>query len=513
MRIEVESAIGAMAPGAVISNGDNLVSVDALPLPMLRMARSGFCVIEANPAARDLLSMPVQDMTPWLERVLFPDVLSRLTQACLTAAPFDEMQVSAILAGRQVTLRLRGIASGPLARRPDAFLWLSLEEVNAAQVDLMRRQYETFAQAVMDAWPHPGWVLDGDDHVVYQNNGYHAEPPACHRGLPGDAACVARRGETGICGRRDGLSSSSKGWQSLVERVRESGSCGSWQVIAFPAPLQPAPGESPSQLPANQRVAILAQNLRAERACGEESGELPVEQAQPAGADHQLLAEVREQERASITREVHDSLGQEVTLLKVGVERLLAQVREQALDSLLPRVMTIENQAQNLMKALRGLVAYMRTDGVGERGLAVVATEYIVKYRRQTGIAGQLEVAEGWLEPPADYAHHLYRSLQEMLNNVVKHARATRFAARLGRNSEGIWLEVEDDGLGIQGTAVTTDRLRTLQERATMYRGGQVQVTTRPIISGTRVKISLPFGALIRTGDQVRWPMTAREAL
>jgi signal transduction histidine kinase len=514
MRTEVETG-SAVRHGAEQSVATGFVAVEALPLAMLRMARKGFCVVEANSAARTLLSMPVQDMTSWLERALVPDALTRLIEASLAGEPFGEEQVSVILGSRQVTLRMTGIASGPVLAQQDEFIWVSLEEVTtAAQVERSRQQYDTFVESVLNAWPHPGWVLDGDDRSVFENKGHFANAPACQRAVGGDPACEARRAESGTCGRLDGLSSSSKGWRAMVERVRDSGtleektfelgSCGSWQVIAFPAPTQTLHGERPSQHPANQRVAILAHNLR--ETLSDKSGheEASVEAGLSSAADTDLLTIVLEQERASITREIHDSLGQEVTLLKVGLERLLSQVREQALDSLLPRVMAIETLAQNLMRALRSLIMYMRSDGVGERGLAPVAIEYIVKFRRNTGMLGQLEVAEGWVEPSADHAHQLYRSLQEMLNNVVKHARASRFAARLGCNSDGVWLEVEDDGLGVPGSALRTGGLRSLQERATVYKG-KVNVLTRPTITGTRVRINLPYPGSARS-VQTRWP-------
>jgi signal transduction histidine kinase len=99
---------------------------------------------------------------------------------------------------------------------------------------------------------------------------------------------------------------------------------------------------------------------------------------------------------------------------------------------------------------------------------------------------------------PERLATSVFRSLQELLNNVAKHAQAREVKVALSRTDEQLVLEVADDGVGLDASGSTASMrsgrgMRNLRERAEMT-GGQMAVTAGAGGVGTRARIEWTFG-------------------
>ena len=462
-------------------------AVDDLPLPMVLLPAEGFRVLWANKAAKTLFGGTTQEIGSCLER-LPAHILSYLVGAARNIDRLRGTRAQLQVRGGILTLKLSlvSVNGDEDAER----VWLVLEDVrDSVRADRWVGQYQEFVRTLRSELPYPGWVVDEDDRLVDHNAAYLGELPVCQRAPAEVSPCSERLRDECVCGVGGGLMANSKSWRALAQIVRQKGSsetkelslgtCGTWSVTMFPLP-----GVRSSEtyvgafaVPRQGAVQPASQN----------------KQHRLHGSASDLQA-VREQARATVAREIHDNLGQEMTILSLEVGRLSDQAQRAGVNGpVMQQLNTMQEHVMRIMKLMRTMVYDLRLDAVEEKGLARAAADYVVYYRQRTDLQGQLQVMEGWQDPAPDMAQHLFRSVQELLNNVAKHAEASRFVVRLGLDTTGYWLEVQDDGNGLPRKVLDGAGLRSLQERAAIY-NGNVDVRTRPALQGTAVKLSLPMG-------------------
>lgn len=215
---------------------------------------------------------------------------------------------------------------------------------------------------------------------------------------------------------------------------------------------------------------------------------------------------IREEERAEVARNIHDHLGQEITVLRLAVHRLQQDILSSGVQmppNWKSQFDIVTRQVDDVMKSAKSIAYELRPDVIRSQGLAAAASVLVIDFCKRSGIKGNIEVSVDFVDPPADMSLHFYRSLQEMLNNLVKHAKATSFFVRLSQNkpTNEYSLEVLDNGVGIPqwlldqmraGELVSNGMgLKGFMERAAIY-GGRVEIRTRPEIKGSQVKLTLP---------------------
>lgn len=203
------------------------------------------------------------------------------------------------------------------------------------------------------------------------------------------------------------------------------------------------------------------------------------------------LVEVQENERRTVARELHDEAGQALTSLMIQLKLLQRDAADPA------RVRTgiaeLMGEVETVMENLHRLAMDLRPASLDHLGLSAALEQYCQTLADQHGLRVTFEAIgiEGRVAPDVETA--LYRIVQEALNNVVRHARATRADVLLERRGDRIVAIVEDDGKGFDPEAAAGPNhlgLVGIQERA-MALGGSVTVEST-LCRGTALFVEVP---------------------
>jgi len=217
------------------------------------------------------------------------------------------------------------------------------------------------------------------------------------------------------------------------------------------------------------------------------------ESRQRLNAFAQQLTEAIEQERARISREIHDELGQALTRLKMDLGWLRRRLGEnaQAGSLVAERVLEMGRFIDETLVSVRRLATELRPALLDNLGLAAALNAQM----RQLAAQAEIEVTQH-LEPDlplsSEQATGLYRIAQEALTNIVRHANARKVRCVLFLDNEGVTMEIQDDGRGFD-SAVQPMRglgLVGIAERARLL-GGFAAVESEPG-RGTLVRVHLP---------------------
>jgi PAS domain S-box-containing protein len=206
----------------------------------------------------------------------------------------------------------------------------------------------------------------------------------------------------------------------------------------------------------------------------------------------QLIA-LQEAERTRIARELHDSLGQNLLLIKNRVQLemdgtgLPAGLREE--------LQTISDIASQAIAEVRQISHDLHPPQLELLGLTR-ALGALIDNTRDSG-----KVAIDWKFDSVDdlfsreAATNIYRIVQESLNNILKHSRAKKARITLERDLHEVLLKIEDDGCGLK-TGKDGGKglgLKNIAERVRMI-GGEMKLDSEPD-QGTRIEITIPISA------------------
>ena len=203
----------------------------------------------------------------------------------------------------------------------------------------------------------------------------------------------------------------------------------------------------------------------------------------------QQLSRSQEDERRRIARELHDSLGQYLTALKLALSALAPTLADPQLRELVQRLDALTTEVD---RELDDIIAALRPVVLDELGIAGALPGIVADWSRQSGVAAEVLVLQMGEERFDDESEStLYRVTQESLTNIVKHAGARNVAVTLTRRQSELHLSIEDDGAGFDTTRHPVGwGLRGMAERVRSV-GGLLQVESRPQ-AGTTVLARLP---------------------
>jgi len=242
-------------------------------------------------------------------------------------------------------------------------------------------------------------------------------------------------------------------------------------------------------------IASMAYILRLERQTRNRYREL-------AQSRHELerlssrLVDAQEEERRSISRELHDEVGQSLGALLVDLGRLSTNLPADSAE-IRERIDRMKSLAERTVGTVRDIALLLRPSMLDDLGL-VAALEWQgreVSRRSQMEVAVESANVSGDL--PDEYKICVYRLVQEALNNAVRHARARNAKVRVAGGANGIEIEVSDDGQGFDPQRSRGLGILGMEERVKRL-GGSLAVRSAPG-QGTVLKAELPLPVIAGT--------------
>jgi PAS domain S-box-containing protein len=241
------------------------------------------------------------------------------------------------------------------------------------------------------------------------------------------------------------------------------------------------------KLPSGEIVAVFDDVT--ERVQAEEELRCSQEQLRSL-ADH--LQTVRENERTSIAREIHDELGQALTGLKMDLSWMAKKIPEDQ-KSLLDKVHSMSELTGTTLRTVQRISTELRPGLLDDLGLVAAAEWQIEEFQNRTGIRSKLTVDPEDITLDDRRSTALFRILQETLTNVARHTQATRVHVSLKEKGKHLKLRVRDNGKGITKEQISDPKsfgLIGIRERAKSC-GGEVKISCRPG-KGTTVVVRIP---------------------
>lgn len=206
----------------------------------------------------------------------------------------------------------------------------------------------------------------------------------------------------------------------------------------------------------------------------------------------QKLIAARESTLREISRELHDEFGQVLTAMGLMLGRAGRQAPEGS--TLRTELREIGEIAQAALDNVRGLSQTLHPSILEELGLESTIDWYLSTVERQLGVAIDYERSGDTPRIDETTGIHVYRVLQESLNNVARHSGASRATVRLRCGHDALTLEVEDRGTGIAAEPGRRGLgLVAMRERAALL-GGTLELL-RPREGGTLVRLRVPLAS------------------
>ncbi len=235
-----------------------------------------------------------------------------------------------------------------------------------------------------------------------------------------------------------------------------------------------------------EAVALDARNQELDR--------MVKERTQNLSALSSHLQNVRETEKSSLARELHDELGGLLVATKMDLMWLRRKL-DNGDPQLVERWNRVLKSLEEGVELKRRIIENLRPTLLDNLGLVAALHWLVGETARRSGLACNETYAEedySDLSPEANIT--IYRVVQECLTNVMKHARATKVDVELRSNEDQVHLIVQDNGQGIAAHRVGVSQsygIASMQHRVSAL-GGTLSIQRAPTGRGTIVEVTIP---------------------
>jgi signal transduction histidine kinase len=203
------------------------------------------------------------------------------------------------------------------------------------------------------------------------------------------------------------------------------------------------------------------------------------------------LVEAQETERRSLSRELHDEVGQSLSAVLVELRNLLAGLGARPEEQLRSQAEVIKGLVEGSIRSIRNMALLLRPSMLDDLGLIPAlkwqAREVSKRTSMEVTVATELE-SEAL---PDEYKTCIYRVVQEALHNCSRHSNATTVRVRVQHKGGVLLLTIQDDGRGFDISQSKGLGLLGIEERVAQL-GGTCHVHSGPGI-GTILTVELPF--------------------
>jgi signal transduction histidine kinase len=202
------------------------------------------------------------------------------------------------------------------------------------------------------------------------------------------------------------------------------------------------------------------------------------------------LVDAQEEERRSISRELHDEVGQSLGALLVDLGRLSTNLPADSAE-IRERIDHMKSLAERTVGTVRDIALLLRPSMLDDLGLVAALEWQGREVSRRSQMEVTVESANVSDDLPDEYKICVYRLVQEALNNAVRHSRARNARVRVAGSASGIAIEVSDDGQGFDPQRTRGLGILGMEERVKRL-GGSLTVVSSPG-QGATLKAELPL--------------------
>jgi signal transduction histidine kinase len=203
------------------------------------------------------------------------------------------------------------------------------------------------------------------------------------------------------------------------------------------------------------------------------------------------MASAQEDERRSISRELHDEVGQSLSAVLLGLSNMTAATPPNVAAQLAPYVSEIRRLTELSIRSIRNMSLLLRPSMLDDLGLLPALQWQARETAQRTGLIVHVAAAQLPEDLPEAYKTCIYRVVQEALHNVTRHAAAQQVRISVQPVNAHLKLVIQDDGRGFDPQFSRGLGLLGMEERVT-HLGGTFEVRSTPT-KGTLVSIDLPL--------------------
>ncbi len=208
----------------------------------------------------------------------------------------------------------------------------------------------------------------------------------------------------------------------------------------------------------------------------------------------QQLMEVQEGERRRLALDLHDEIGQALTVVKMNLQTIQRSDDTADIAALLKDSSTVIDQT---LQYVRNLSLELRPSLLDDLGLVPAVRWYLSRQAERAGWKVEVQADEE-LTPPQDVAIGCFRVLQEAVTNIIRHSNATRVMVSLLQQDDDLLLLIRDNGIGFEVQKALADATRGqsmgllgMQERI-RFLNGSLSIDSSPG-QGSEVRIRVPL--------------------
>jgi PAS domain S-box-containing protein len=207
------------------------------------------------------------------------------------------------------------------------------------------------------------------------------------------------------------------------------------------------------------------------------------------------LQQVREEERASLARTIHDELSGALTALTMELSLLPSRVTQELAQVVKQNATPMSQEIQRILERVRIIATELRPAVLDQLGLLAALEWEAQQFERRTGMRCEITLPDEEITLGRDRSTAVFRICQEALTNVALHAQATKAIIKVSREDGNLILEIEDDGKGVEQSEIVNLKslgLLGMRERALAF-GGELQISGAPR-PGTLIRLKIPIG-------------------
>jgi len=206
----------------------------------------------------------------------------------------------------------------------------------------------------------------------------------------------------------------------------------------------------------------------------------------------QELVRAQEEERRTISRELHDEIGQMLTGIRLELMNL-GDLRTDAGAAFAERLLETKIMTENALKTVRDLAMGLRPSMLDDLGLEPALQWQCREFSRQNGIPAIVEI-DGEMQGLTDGVRTcVYRVVQESLTNCARHARAKNVRITVHGGTAGLSISIQDDGIGFEPEQASSRGLGLVgMEERVRQLGGTMMIASGPQ-RGTLLEITIPL--------------------